>query len=250
VSTLPAFSTTIVNDSTMTDTVRALTALNYNTQHYWRVRARNNNGRSGWTEVWNFRTAPAPPATPTLISPPNNATSQPSTLALQWSVVIGATSFHVQVAVDSLFGTTIVNDSTVTTTQRNVTVSTGTTYYWRVRARNAGGPGSFSAIWNFTTLLTPVPERPAVPAEFALSQNYPNPFNPSTVIEFALPRESFVSLEIYNLLGERVAVLVDGKRPAGYYSTSFRAEDLANGLYFYRMNAGTFMETRKLILLR
>jgi hypothetical protein len=214
------------------------------------VRGKNGNEASGWTEVWNFRTAPAPPATPTLTSPPNNATNQPSTLTLQWGVVIGATSFHLQVAVDSLFATTIINDSAVAATQRSVTVSTGTKYYWHVRARNAGGPGAFSATWNFTTTLTSVSDRSGIPNEFALTQNYPNPFNPSTVIEFALPRESFVTLEVYNLLGERVALLVEGKKSAGYYSESFNAQGLASGLYLYRLNAGEFLHVRKLLLLK
>jgi hypothetical protein len=250
VSSLPTFTTTIINDSTMTDTSRSVTGLGFNSTYYWRVRGRNGSEASGWTEVWNFRTAPAPPATPTLTSPPNNSTNQPSTLTLQWGIVIGATSFHVQVAVDSLFATTIVNDSAVAATQRIVTVSLGTRYYWRVRGRNAGGPGAFSATWNFTTTLTSVSDRFGIPNEFALTQNYPNPFNPSTVIEFALPREAFVTLEVCNLLGERVAVLVDGKRPAGYYSESFSADGLASGLYFYRLKAGSFVETRKFMLLR
>jgi hypothetical protein len=250
VSSSPAFTTTIVNDSTMTDTSRSVTGLGFNSTYYWRVRGKNGSEASGWTEVWNFRTAPAPPATPTLTSPPNNATNQPSTLTLQWGIVIGATSFHVQVSADSLFAATIVNDSTVATTQRSVTVSTGTRYYWRVGARNAGGPGAFSATWNFTTTLTSVSDRSGIPSQFALTQNYPNPFNPSTVIEFALPHEAFVTLEICNLLGERVALLVEGKKSAGYYSESFNAQGLASGLYFYRLKAGSFVETRKFILLR
>jgi hypothetical protein len=257
-ATNPTFSTTIINDSTMTDTSRAITGLAFNTPYYWRVRARNSNGTSGWSEAWTFRTAIAPPATPTLVSPPNNAINLPDSLTLQWGIVIGATSFQLQVSVDSLFATTLINDSTITVTQRNITVSSGTRYYWHVRARNAGGPGAYSATWNFTTVVTSVLDRPGMPSEFVLSQNYPNPFNPSTVIEFALPHESIVTLGIYNLLGERVAQLVEEKKPAGYYSVTFNARGLATGLYFYKLQAGdpsagsgqSFVQTRKLVLLR
>ena len=250
VSTSPSFPTTIVNDSTLTDTTRSITGLNVNGQYYWRVRGKSGSDVSGWTEVWNFRTAPAPPATPTLTSPANNSTGQPTTLTLQWGVVIGATAFHVQVSVDSLFTTTVINDTAVTTISRSVTVSNGTKYYWRVRAKNAGGFGAYSATWNFSTTLTSVSDRPGTPSDFALSQNYPNPFNPSTSIEFALPREAYVTLEVYNLLGERVALVEEGKRAAGYYSATFNAQGLASGLYFYKLQAGAFVQTRKLILLR
>jgi hypothetical protein len=89
-----------------------------------------------------------------------------------------------------------------------------------------------------------------MPAGFVLYQNYPNPFNPSTQIQFALPKESHVRLEIFNLLGERVKTLVDETRQAGYHSERFDATGLASGLYFYRLQAGDFVATKKLLLLR
>jgi photosystem II stability/assembly factor-like uncharacterized protein len=89
-----------------------------------------------------------------------------------------------------------------------------------------------------------------MPTLFSLKQNYPNPFNPSTVIEFALPQQSQVNLTIYNVLGEPVATLVDEVRPAGTYSSRFDATRLATGIYFYRLKAGEFQQTRKLVLLK
>ena len=144
----------------------------------------------------------------------------------------------------------VLDDSSVTTIQRTVTLSSGTTYYWHVRARNSGGSGAYSSIWNLTTLVTSVSDRTGPPREFVLAQNYPNPFNPTTVIEYVLPRESFVKLEVFNVLGERVATLVDGVRAAGYYSTPLDGKNLASGLYLYRLEAGSFVQTRKLLLVR
>jgi hypothetical protein len=90
----------------------------------------------------------------------------------------------------------------------------------------------------------------AVPAQFALLQNYPNPFNPLTRIEFALPRAAHAKLAVYDLLGRVVTVLTDGQLTAGVHSVSFDARDLPSGMYFYRLQVGNFMQTRKMVLLK
>ncbi|MFZ1683676.1 MAG: T9SS type A sorting domain-containing protein [Candidatus Zixiibacteriota bacterium] len=94
-----------------------------------------------------------------------------------------------------------------------------------------------------------------LPGSFALEQNYPNPFNPSTQIQFTLPARSHVSIEIFNLLGQSVRLLVDDTRSAGTYSTGWDGKDdtgksLATGVYLYRLQTGDFTETRKMILLK
>ncbi|MGE5805785.1 MAG: sugar-binding protein [Ignavibacteria bacterium] len=89
-----------------------------------------------------------------------------------------------------------------------------------------------------------------LPKQFSLSQNYPNPFNPSTTIRFALPQQTLVQLDVYNLLGEKVMELINEEMPAGYYQTAFNAGSLSSGIYFYRIQAGTFTETKKLMLLK
>lgn len=89
-----------------------------------------------------------------------------------------------------------------------------------------------------------------LPTEFMLAQNYPNPFNPSTVIEFGLPKESDVSLAVYNVLGEQVAQLHNGYLQAGNYSFTFDAKDLTSGVYFYTLRAGSVVQSRKMNLLK
>jgi hypothetical protein len=90
----------------------------------------------------------------------------------------------------------------------------------------------------------------ATPARYALHQNYPNPFNPSTAIEFALPKASHVTLKIYDLLGNEVATLISEKLLAGKHQHVWEASGLASGVYLYRLQAGEFVQTKKLILLR
>ena len=89
-----------------------------------------------------------------------------------------------------------------------------------------------------------------MPIEYALHQNYPNPFNPSTTIEFALPNAGFVTIKIYDVLGSEVAALVNEEKPVGNYQVEFDASNLSSGIYFYRIQAGSFVETKKMILLR
>jgi len=92
--------------------------------------------------------------------------------------------------------------------------------------------------------------RPNIPLVYALYQNYPNPFNPKTLIEYDLPEESEVTLKVYNTLGQEVVTLVSGKYPAGSYKLTWDATNLASGVYLYRLHAGEYVETRKVVLLR
>jgi hypothetical protein len=83
-----------------------------------------------------------------------------------------------------------------------------------------------------------------------LEQNYPNPFNPGTTISFSIPSKSYVSLKVFDELGKEVSGLVSEELPAGHYSRQWIARDVSNGIYFYRLQAGAFTETKKLVLLR
>ena len=88
------------------------------------------------------------------------------------------------------------------------------------------------------------------PVAFALEQNYPNPFNPRTVVSSQLPAASDVKLVVFDLLGGVVATLVDQRRPAGIYRDVFDGTGLASGVYYYRLHAGDFVQTRMLCLIR
>jgi Secretion system C-terminal sorting domain len=90
----------------------------------------------------------------------------------------------------------------------------------------------------------------STPTSFTLSQNYPNPFNPTTSISFGLPAQSFVSLKVFDLIGKEVATLVSDELPAGNYTRQWNAADMPSGVYFYRLQAGSFNKTQRLILLK
>lgn len=112
---------------------------------------------------------------------------------------------------------------------------------------------AIDGIYGFTTASTPVSvgeDHPLISASYELFQNYPNPFNPATVISYQIPISSFVTLKVYNVLGQEVATLVNGAMKPGSYKAMFDSRGLPSGVYFYRLVAGSFVETKKLILLR
>lgn len=98
--------------------------------------------------------------------------------------------------------------------------------------------------------LTDISDSETVPEEFGLTQNYPNPFNPSTSISYSLPERSGVRLSVLNTLGEEIAVLVNQVKLAGSYVEKFNAGGLPSGVYFYRLQAGDFVATKKMLLLK
>jgi len=89
-----------------------------------------------------------------------------------------------------------------------------------------------------------------LPQTYSLKQNYPNPFNPSTTITFSLPKEEFVTLKVYNMLGQEIRTLVNEIRQAGEYGASFNAADLPSGVYLYKLSAGRYLDTKKMVLMK
>jgi Secretion system C-terminal sorting domain len=155
VSTDSTFSTLIINDTTVTTNSRAVNGLLNSTKYYWRVNANNVGGTSSYSTIFNFTTIIAAPGIPVLVSPVNGAINQQFSLTLNWNSVTGAASYGVQVSTDSAFNSLIVNDTLVTDTNKQISSLSGfTKYYWRVKANNISGTGGYSAVFNFTTVLS------------------------------------------------------------------------------------------------
>jgi hypothetical protein len=156
VSTNSGFTAIFTQDSLLTDSTVLISGLANGTNYYWRVRARGTYGTSAWSGYRRFTTIVAAPATPTLVSPSDGATDQLSPVTVVWSSVTGVTSYHVQVATDTGFTSIFLRDSSLAGTQRVVSgLANGTTYYWRVRAKNVGGVSGWSTVWDFTTSTPP-----------------------------------------------------------------------------------------------
>ncbi len=125
----------------------------------------------------------------------------------------------------------------------------------------APGPGNYTVNvghagplrWDSASVsitVTDVGENPSNPTEFRLYDNYPNPFNPSTTLRYSLPEASFTSIKIYDALGNEVSSLVNETKSAGTYEVEFNAAGLSSGIYYYTIQAGSFNQTKKMILIK
>jgi hypothetical protein len=135
-------------------------------------------------------------------------------------------------------------------------VSAGGTFSVRLYPYNNSGAISTDTFMGLRamkfniTLTTGVRDFNQMPTQFGLDQNYPNPFNPTTTISYGVPQQSMVTLKVYDILGNEVATLVNEVQQAGNHAISFDASKLTSGVYIYRMQAGSFTQTKKMILLR
>jgi len=152
-----------------------------------------------------------------------------------------------QVGTSATLGTNSVFKGTIMADQ-SISLNDGATLDGRALARIAA-----------VTLASNTVTRPAgatgvenglAPQEFALFQNYPNPFNPSTTISFSIPASEFVTLKVSDVLGSEIKTLVNEEKPAGSYNIEFNAAELSSGIYFYTLQAGKYVQTKKLILMK
>jgi hypothetical protein len=203
-----------------------------------------------WSNVSSFITITPFPAAPQLVSAKLSYDTRADAFTFTWNAAPYADSYVIQISTDPAF-TTLAKSLTATDTTKSTTgLLEGQLYYWRVQAKNLTGAGPWSNVGNFTTVLTGVNEETALPTEYSLSQNYPNPFNPSTTFSFSLPSRSFVSLKVFDVTGRDVATIVSENLNAGKYTRQWNAGTMTGGVYFYRLQAGTFTATRSLILLK
>jgi hypothetical protein len=246
--------TLLVDEQGLAATSFAVSGLADDATYYWRVRARNDGGTGPWAAQTfsTIATAVEAPGAVTLSSPADGAADVPTTLTLAWQTTANTESYRVQVAEQDDFAAPVIDEAGLTDTSLAVeALEHGATYYWRVRATNAGGDGPWSAVRRFTTVTNvSVDDRSDPPATYRLYANYPNPFNPRTTFRFALPQAGPVTLTVYDTTGRRVAQPVRRTLPAGIHQIAFEAHDLPSGLYLYALQAGGEYQARTMVLLK
>lgn len=204
------------------------------------------------------------PKTPTITpvvtttAPVDDATNVLLTPTFQWNAVPQAYYYRFQLAKDTLFtGINLVRTDSLAGSATSFTLLTSllqnTNYYWRILVSDPYGVGYYqSPPLHFTTGTTGAvdPGKDGIPSSFALEQNYPNPFNPTTEIKYHIAERRHVSLKIFDTLGREVRTLVDEVEEAGVKSVRFDARRLPSGEYTYRLTAGTFVDVKRMVLVK
>ncbi|HXX65306.1 MAG TPA: aryl-sulfate sulfotransferase, partial [Bacteroidota bacterium] len=251
IGTDSTFVKATIVDSTSAPTY-TLPSVVHDTVYYWRVLAIGGDSSAGvYSGAWRFATR-APFAT---ITYPNGSEVllRDSSYVLRWlSNVKGEVRLQllngqspVMVIADSA-----QNSGALLWTVPG-TLAPGSTYRISLLSLTDTAVTSSSAQeFSIENAVLSVASTAGLPRSFALEQNFPNPFNPSTTIRYALPARASVVLVVYNMLGQQVSTLIKETQDAGLYEVRFDAATLASGMYFYRLQAGTFTETKRLLLIR
>jgi hypothetical protein len=211
----------------------------------WTIRVTDGRSRRWSPDTLFFITPPIenlPPFGFNLVSPANNDSVMLTTpLTFRWRRAVDPNSdsltYRVRISGNSLDTTFAGTPDTLLTATNLGFLQAGRTYQWSVSARDTALTTQSNQTWAFRTRsVVGVDENPAsIPSQFALHQAYPNPFNPTTTIRFDLPVKAYISLNVYNLIGQEVTALVDEVKAAGRHSIHFNAADLPGGVYFYRL---------------
>ena len=200
--------------------------------------------------MWNGETAPSVPEP--ISFEQRQFLEYSESLRFRWRKANYSSEFEFELSEQENFNSILVGITGIT--QNEVEVRTnfepGVTYYWRVRALNPNGVSGWSEVSTFEMVSTVSNETESVTGEFSLHQNYPNPFNPNTVIGYHLPQSSLVTLSVYDALGREIAKLVQGRQSEGVHKVTFDASALASGVYFYRIEAGSFNQLKKMLLIK
>jgi len=242
--------------------------LSAGTQYHWRVRLVSVSlGTSAWstsvvTGGAKFTTAATLAPPPPLVGDPihgvNVGSSDP---VLSWYLPTApksALKYRIQVSDDIFMNNIVVDIDNISSLSKEInSLPGGKTYYWRVQSKDANG--TFSASSNqgvfSTDIVTAVDNETVIPKNYRVEQNFPNPFNPTTTIRYSLPEASFVTLKIYNILGQEVKTLVNEQKNAGTFNVQWRGDNesgnkVSSGAYIYRVIAGSHIFTKKMILLK
>jgi photosystem II stability/assembly factor-like uncharacterized protein len=260
VSSFSDFSSSTFNNSAITSTSKEVGGLQFSGVYFWRVKAENTGGKSDWSATRVFFVGNDP--LPIQLASFTGTVANGNDVILEWMTIseVNNYGFFVQRRVHNMpvfgeipnvfipgHGTTIEPQFySWTDVQLDPAL-----YDYRLRQVDLDGSHSFSPIVSVEVQgPTDVLDDGMSAFVFSLHQNYPNPFNPSTVVRYSLPRASHVSLKVFSILGQEVATLVNEQKQSGRHEVKWDARGVTSGMYFYRLQAGENVQTKKMILVK
>lgn len=242
VSLTPDFSNPLIDEVLTENRYSATQNFDFLTKYYWRVRASNITGTTAWSEVWSFTTIIEKPDPVTVVVYPGNNQNQVPLLAdFTWVPSPRATDYTIEIAKNVIFSILPITGSVLTAKFSNtIPLEPAQVYFWRIRASNIGGISEWSEVFRFTSVVD----------ETKISENFPNPFNTVTNLRYQLAGQTNVLIDVYDVSGRRVAVLVDGEQAPGVYIESLQAYQFASGIYLLRFVADGIMDVQKMTIIK
>ena len=200
-----------------------------------------------------------PPTAFELVSPENGWSGESSTCIFRWSMSSDpdredTLAYDFSLSRDSSFAILDTMINAVADTSITLDTLVSGEYYWKVCAHSnrdtVWASGSNINPWSFTIVTVSINQLKPVLTEYRLYNNYPNPFNPTTTLRYELPKDSRVTLSVFDINGREIARLVNETQPAGCYSLIWHAGEIGSGIYFYRIQAGEFHQVKKMVLMK
>nr|WP_286669000.1 T9SS type A sorting domain-containing protein [Fodinibius salicampi] len=209
------------------------------TSYDLQMRAVNSDGNSDWSSTTTFTTQQESqsPDSPPII---DEVTTTETTAKVYYIEVNNTGSYEYRLDEGDPIDIGTTNPFTISD------LSPGTSYDLQMRAVNSNGTSS----WSADTSITTTSPQEMIPGEVVLQQNYPNPFNPGTTIRFGIPRASHVRLELFDMIGKKILILVDTQKKAGFHNITFSATNLASGIYIYRLTSENTVQSKKLTIIQ
>jgi hypothetical protein len=257
VSTDSLFSNMVVENSSLTSTFFVLSTVNNNSKYYWRVNNTNTAGTSNWSNIESFSTAP--PFLSILFPNGGDKLYLDSTYVIRWvSNIIDTVNIKLISGnnITSVIGDSIFAGTNAFKWQVPSNVKQDSTYTVMISGISSPSLSSSSnSVFNISSRTTGINDLSNTVMSYELSQNYPNPFNPSTFIQYSIPQESHVQIDVFNIIGQRITTLVNGIKKPGNYEISWNASNLSSGVYIYSIKAigntgQTFFAIKKMMLLK
>lgn len=199
----------------------------------------------------------SPPASADILAPPTSLTIIPQTLPKEQvqkdrtnknQTEISSYNIYRSESANARSSGYIIHNTNFSETQFTDIIATDKKFYYQVTAVYSQGESKPSNEASIT--ITRVEENKNTPIEFVLYQNHPNPFNPITKIYYSIPKRSNVVIKVYDMLGKEITTLVNEEKPTGNYEVAFDSYSLSSGVYVYQLKAGSFVESKKMILLK
>lgn len=243
------FEEIIIDEQELVTLSYLLENLEYSERYFWKIRAKNGDYLSEWSEVWSFMTGLGKTY---LKTPEDGATDQIRTMYLYWEPVTGADEYEFQLNDENNFDGELIYDiNDVKNTRYSVSsLDYSTEFFWRVRAKNEYGVGEWSDVWSFMTLADPnsVAEEPMIDG-FAAAV-YPNPFAGRANIEYRIAKAANVTIEVIDIRGNKLATLDNGAKAGGTHRLVWDAINAPDGVYYLRFTVDGRTFVRELILRR